>query len=127
MNLEALLDVFATPYLSVAIYGVAVAFAVLASLVPDSVTARRLSLDPVSPLWMVVPALAAAALLAAGRGRLLTLTVGSVTLPIVFLVQVVMSGWVLWGYRRFPWLVFPLALVLGWIQWTFFVRMSAGG
>ena len=127
MNTDALLAVFATPYISVAVYGVAVAFAVLASLVPDAVTARRLSLDPVSPLWLVVPALAAAALLASGRGRLLTLTVGSVTVPVLFLVQILVSGWVLWSYRRFPWLVFPLALVLGWIQWTFFLRVSAGG
>ncbi len=127
MNTDALLAVFATPYISVAIYGVAVAFAVLASLVPDSVTARRLSIDPVSPLWLVVPALVAAALVASGRGQLLTLTAGGVTVPLLFLLQVLASGWVLWRFRRFPWLVFPLALVLGWIQWMFFLRMSAIG
>jgi hypothetical protein len=126
MDLDALLSVFATRHLSVAVYGVAVAFAVLASLVPDAGTARRLGVAPISPLWLVVPTLGAAALIAARRADVLTLAVQGISVPALFLVQLLVSIWVVWGYRRFPWLVFPLAVMLGGIQWAFFLRASAG-
>lgn len=126
MNLDVLLDVFPTRFMSVAVYGVAVALAVLASLIPDAGMARRLGVAPISPLWLVVPALAAAGLIAARRAEVLTLTVRGIAVPTLLLAQILVSSWVLWGYRRLPWLVFPLAVVLGWIQWAFFLRASAG-
>jgi hypothetical protein len=126
VNFDTLLDVFATRYMSAAVYGVAVAIALLASLVPDAGAARRLSLAPISPLWLVVPALGAAGLIVTRRTDLLSFTVSGNSLPLLFLVQLLVSGWVLWGYRRFPWLVFPLAVVLLWIQWAFFLRAAAG-
>jgi hypothetical protein len=119
MNGGILLDVFDTMYISVAVYGVAIAFAVLAVLVPDAGTARRLSLPSVSPLWLLVPVIVAAGLLATGRAGLLVMTTAGNTLPVFFLAQLVISAWVLWSYRRFPWFVVPLAVVSGWIQWSF--------
>ena len=127
MNVEVLLGVFDTVNLSVATYGVAVAFAVLATLVPDRATAVRLSLSDISPLWLMVPVGVSAVLLASGRSKYLARTAAGETVPILVLAQIVISIWVVWGYRRFPWLVFPLAVVAGWIQWSFFLTGSVQG
>jgi hypothetical protein len=124
MNGGILLDVFDTMYISVAVYGVAISLTILAMLVRGPVTASRLPQESVSPLWLMVPALVAAVLLSSGRGELLAITVEGFTIPALFLAQIAVSAWLLRHYQRFPWLVFPLALVLGWIQWSFFLTAT---
>lgn len=121
---DVLLDVYDTVYLSVATYGVALALVLLAVLAPSRGAILRQS-EAVSPVWLLLPAFIAAGLLTFRRNELLAVTVGSSTYPILFLVQIVVSAWVLWKNRGFPWLVVPSALALGWIQWSFFLAAQA--
>jgi hypothetical protein len=124
--LDVLLDVYDTPYLSMATYGVALALVLLAVVAPArSAVVRRA--ESVSPLWLLVPALVAAALLVFGRQQLLVMTVDGTTIPVLFLIQVVVSVWVLWANRSFPYLVVLSAIVLGWIQWSFFLAVQGAG
>lgn len=118
---DVLLRVFDTVYLSIATYGVAIALVLLAVLAPSRSALLRQSERAVSPLWLLLPALVAAGLLSFKQYELLAWTVGGNTYPILFLVQAVVSAWVVWSNRSFPWLVVPSALALGWIQWTFFL------
>jgi hypothetical protein len=115
---DELLRVFDTVYLAIATYGVALALVFLAVLAPSR---GVLAGQSVSPMWLLLPAIAAAGLLSFQRYEALALTVGGTTYPILFLVQLLLSIWVLWRNRSFPWLVVPSALVLGWIQWSFFL------
>jgi hypothetical protein len=124
---DVLLRVFDTVYLSIATYGVALAFVLLAMLAPSRSALLRPSERAVSPLWLLVPAIVAAGLLSFKRYEPLALTVGGNTYPVLFVVQVVVSVWVLWRNRSFPWLVVPAALVLGWIQWSFFLAAQVAG
>ena len=125
MNGGILLDVFDTMYLSVAVYGVAIALSILAMVVRQpATTVGKHAQQSVSPVWLVVPALVAAGLLSFGRGDLLAITVGGFTFPVLFVAQIAVSAWLLWQYLRFPWLVLPLAVVLGWIQWSFFLTAT---
>jgi hypothetical protein len=124
--LDVLLDVYDTPYLSMATYGVALALVLLAVVAPArSAVVRRA--ESVSPLWLLVPALVAAALLVFRRQQLLVMTVDGTTIPVLFLIQVVVSVWVLWANRSFPYLVVLSAIVLGWIQWSFFLAVQGAG
>ena len=130
---DVLLRVFDTTYLAIATYGVALSFVLLSVLAPSRGELTRQSKEhAVSPLWLLLPAIAAAGLLSFKVNESLALTVGGNTYPILFLVQVLVSIWVLWRNRSFPWLVVPSALVLGWIQWSFFLaaqvaRTGGGG
>lgn len=123
---DVLLDVYDTVYLSIATYGVAVALVLLAVLAPSRGAILRQS-EAVSPLWLLVPAFVAAALLSFRQNELLAVTVGGNTYPIMFLVQALVAAWVLWRNRGFPWLVVPSAIALGWIQWSFFQAAQATG
>ena len=124
--LDVLLDVYDTPYLSMATYGVALALVLLAVVAPArSAVVRRA--ESVSPMWLLVPALVAAALLVFRRQQLLVMTVDGTTIPVLFLIQVVVSVWVLWANRSFPYLVVLSAIVLGWIQWSFFLAVQGAG
>jgi hypothetical protein len=124
--LDVLLDVYDTPNLSMATYGVALALVLLAVVAPArSAVVRRA--ESVSPLWLLVPALVAAALLVFRRQQLLVMTVDGTTIPVLFLIQVVVSVWVLWANRSFPYLVVLSAIVLGWIQWSFFLAVQGAG
>ena len=116
-----LLQVFDTVYLSIATYGVAVALVLLSVLAPSRSALVRPTERAVSPLLLLLPAIAAAGLLSFKQYKPLALTVGGSTFPILLVVQVLVSAWVLWRNRSFPWLVVPSALVLGWIQWSFFL------
>jgi hypothetical protein len=118
---DVLLRVFDTVYLAIATYGVALALVLLAVLAPSRSALLRQSERAVSPLWLLVPAFAAAGLLSFKQYELLAWTVGGNTYPILFVVQVVVSVWVVWRNRSFPWLVVPSAIALGWIQWSFFL------
>lgn len=118
---DELLKPFDTVYLAIATYGVALALVLLAVLAPSRAALVHQSQRAVSPLWLLLPAIAAAGLLWLQRLEPLALTVGGTTYPILFLVQLLVSIWVLWSNRSFPWLVVPSALVLGWIQWSFFL------
>lgn len=118
---DVLLKVFDSAYLAIATYGVALALVLLAVLAPSRGALQRPSERTVSPAWLLVPAVAAAGLLVLKHYDALALTVGGHTYPILLGIQVVLSAWVLWRNRSFPWLVVPSALVLGWIQWSFFL------
>lgn len=124
---DVLLNVYDTVYLSIATYGVALALVLLAVLAPSRSALLRQSEHAVSPLWLLLPAFAAAGLLSFRRDELLAVTVGGTTYPVLFLIQVVVSVWVLWRNRGFPWLVVPSAVVLGWIQWSFFLSAQVAG
>ena len=119
--IDVLLNVYATPYLAMATYGVAVAFVLLAVLAPSRGALQRQSEHAVSPVWLLLPALIAAGLLSVGKNELIAVSVGGNTYPTLFLIQIVVSVWVLWTNRSFPWLVVPSAIALGWIQWSFFL------
>ena len=118
---DVLLRVFDTVYLSIATYGVALALVLLSVLAPSRSALVRPTERAVSPMLLLLPAIAAAGVLAFKQYEPLALTVGSSTYPILLVVQVLVSAWVLWRNRSFPWLVVPSALVLGWIQWSFFL------
>ena len=118
---DVLLRVFDTVYLAIATYGVAVALVMLSVLAPSRSALARPTERAVSPLWLLLPAIVAACLLAFKQYEPLALTVGGSTYPVMLVVQVLVSAWVLWRNRSFPWLVVPSALVLGWIQWSFFL------
>lgn len=124
--LDILLNVYETKYLSIATYGVALAFTLLAAFAPTRGALLRPQ-ESASPLWLLVPVLVVAGLLSVGRGDLLVVTVGANTLPTMFLIQVVVSLWVLWRNRGFPWLVVLAALASGWIQWSFFLAAQRAG
>jgi hypothetical protein len=119
--LDVLLEVFDTPYMAIAIYGVALALVMLAVFAPSRSALLRGSDQKVSPLWLLLPALVAAALLVIRRTDVVAVTLGGTTYPALFLVQLVVSVWVLWRNRSFPWLVVPSAVAIGWIQWSFFL------
>jgi hypothetical protein len=118
---DVLLRVFDTVYLSIATYGVALALVLLSVLAPSRNALVRPTQHAASPFWLLLPAIAAAGLLSFKRYQPLALTFGGNTYPILLLVQILVSAWVLWRNRSFPWLVVPSALVLGWIQWSFFL------
>lgn len=124
---DVLLGVFDTVYLAIATYGVALALVLLAVLAPSRSVLLRHSERSASPFWLLLPALIAAGLLSFRRHETLAMTFGGNTFPILLLVQVVVSVWVLWRNRSFPWLVVPAALVLGWIQWSFFLVAQVAG
>lgn len=124
--LDILLNVYDTKFLSIATYGVAVAFTLLATLAPTREVLVR-HRESASPLWLLVPVLVAAGFLSFGRADLLVLTAGANSLPGMFLVQVAVSLWVLWRNRSFPWLVVLAALAIGWVQWSFFMAAQVGG
>lgn len=118
---DVLLRVFDTVYLAIATYGVAIALVLLSVLAPSRSALLRQSERAVSPLWLLLPAIAAAGLLSFEQNAPLAWSVGGNTYPMLFIVQVAVSAWVVWRNRSFPWLVVPSALALGWIQWTFFL------
>ena len=124
--LDILLNVYETKYLSIATYGVALAFTLLAAFAPTRGALLR-QRESASPLWLLVPLLVSAGFLSFGRGDLLVVTAGANTLPSMFLVQVMVSLWVLWRNRGFPWLVVLAALASGWIQWSFYMAAQRAG
>jgi hypothetical protein len=124
---DVLLDVYDNQYLSIATSGVALAFTRLATLAPARGAILRRRDRSVSPLWLLAPAVVAAGLLSLGRSELLAVTAGGNTLPAMFVVQVAVSGWVLWRNRDFPWLVVFAVVALGWIQWSFFMAAQGAG
>jgi hypothetical protein len=123
---DTLLYVYDTIYISIATYGVALAFTLLAVFAPTRSALVRQRDQSVSPLLLLVPALVSAGLLTYGRGDLLAVTAGANTFPTMFLIQIAVSLWVLWRNRSFPWLVVLAAIVLGWIQWSFFLAAQGG-
>lgn len=126
-HVGVLLNVYDTVYLSITTYGVALALVLLAVLAPSGRAILGQAEKVVSPLWLLLPAFVAAGLLSFRRNELLAVTLGANTFPILFLVQVVISAWVLWRNRSFPWLVVPSAIVLAWIQWSFFLAAQVTG
>ena len=124
---DVLLGVFDTEYLAIATYGVALALVLLAVLAPSRSALMHQSERAVSPLWLLLPAVVAAGLLSFKKYDPLALTIGGNTFPILLLAQAVVSAWVVLRNRSFPWLVVPSALVLGWIQWSFFLAAQVAG
>ena len=71
----------------------------------------------VSPLWLLLPIALGFSLVWWGDDAGILLTAFGTKVPALLILQVVIACWIVWRYRRWPFLVVPLAALCCLWQW----------
>jgi membrane protein YdbS with pleckstrin-like domain len=71
----------------------------------------------VSPLWLLMPILLGFFLVRVGTDAGLLLSAFGVKVPVLMVLQLVVSGWIVYRYRHWPFCVVPLAVLCCLWQW----------
>lgn len=90
--------------------------------------ARAAAMDAeVSPLWLLTPILLGFVLVWWGNAAGIVLSAFGVKIPALLILQLLVAGWVIYRYRRWPFLVVPLAVLCCLWQWGIMMSVVLEG
>ena len=91
-------------------------------------SARGAALDAaVSPLWLLAPILLGFVLVWWGSAAGIVLSAFGMKIPVLLILQLLVASWVIYRYRRWPFLVVPLALLCCLWQWGIMMSVVLDG
>src|SRR5262245_52561106 len=91
----------------IAVYSLAILLAALAVWPPLRPDVAAVGNAAASPLWLLAPLALAFLLLVMGAGRVVAVQVAGRMIGPLLVLQILLSLWMLWRHRHFPWVVLP--------------------